>query len=124
MTAGAAAGLRLALVSYEFPPALVIGGIGTYSAQAARMLAGAGAQVEVFCAGVASAEGEPWAMPGLVIHRLPCESREAFRTVLAPVLAERHRRAPFAVIESPELAAEAAEAWELCPGAEIGRAHV
>jgi len=114
-----AAGLRLALVSYEFPPALVIGGIGTYSAQAARMLAAAGAEVEVFCAGTPPAEGEPWAAPGLVIHRLSCDSRVAFRTALAPVLAARHRLAPFAVIESPELAAEAAEAWGLCPGAAL-----
>jgi len=114
-----AGGLRLALVSYEFPPALAIGGIGTYSAMAARMLAAAGAEVEVFCAGVPPAGGEPWAALGLVIHRLPCDSRAAFRTTLGPVLAERHRCAPFAVIESPELAAEAAEAWGLCPGAAL-----
>ncbi|MFM7228508.1 MAG: glycosyltransferase family 4 protein [Cyanobacteriota bacterium] len=114
-----AGGLRLALVSFEFPPALAIGGIGTYSAQAARMLAAAGAEVEVFCAGAEPPEGEPWAAPGLTIRRLPCDSRAAFRGALGPVLAERHRQAPFAVIESPELAAEAAEAWELCPGAAL-----
>ena len=117
--AGVAGPLRLALVSYEFPPALAIGGIGTYSAQAARMLAAAGVEVEVFCAGTPPPAGEPWAAPGLTIRRVSCSSREAFRTALAPVLADRHRLAPFAVIESPELAAEAAEAWVLCPGAAL-----
>jgi glycosyltransferase involved in cell wall biosynthesis len=115
----ATGGLRLALLSYEFPPAVAVGGIGTYSAQAARMLAAAGVEVEVFCAGVTPPEGEPLARPGLTIRRLACDSRVAFRGALGPVLAERHHQAPFAVIESPELAAEAAEAWALCPEAAL-----
>ena len=42
--------MRIALVSYEYPPDTAIGGIATYVGQVAKLLYSKGNQVEVFTA--------------------------------------------------------------------------
>ena len=115
MTASPA--LRIALVSFEFPPAVAIGGIGTYAWNAARMLAQAGHRVEVFAARDPSlpAGEEPAAAHGVCVHRIAATDRASFRRALIRPFVQRQRQAPFDVLESPEIGAEAAELRRHCP---------
>jgi glycogen synthase len=98
--------LSVALISYEFPPAVAIGGIGTYAWEAARMLAESGVVVEVFCAGVPG--DEPAHAYGVVVHRVDASDRACFRSRVLQVFATRHEVVRFDIIESPEIGAEGA----------------
>lgn len=97
--------MRIAFVSYEFPPDTAFGGIATYVAQIARCLAAAGAQVEVFC-GSASRTEPSVDEHGVTIHRVKSD-RNTFATVVTPVFVQRHRLHPFDVLEGPDFMAEA-----------------
>ena len=99
--------LRIALVSFEFPPAVAIGGIGTYAWEAARMLAAAGMSVEVFAAGRSGSE--PAEEFGIRVHRYGAKDRAEFREGILPLFRARHRERPFDLIESPEIGAEGAQ---------------
>lgn len=99
--------MRIALISFEFPPAVAIGGIGSYAWEAARMLAGAGVAVEVFAAG--TSQQEPASAFGVRVHRVEAGDREAFREAVLPAFAARHGELPFDLIESPEIGAEGAQ---------------
>jgi glycogen(starch) synthase len=96
--------MRLALISFEFPPAVAIGGIGAYAWEAARMMAGSGWDVEVFAAGTAGAE--PAEEFGVTVHRVVAADRAEFRAAIREPFAARHRARPFDVLESPEIGAE------------------
>lgn len=98
--------MRIALITFEFPPAVAIGGIGTYAGVAARMLAEGGCDVEVFAAGPIAESTEGSA--GIRIHRLPATDRGEFRSAVAPAFEARHRHQPFDLLESPEIGAEGA----------------
>lgn len=109
--------LHICLVSFEFPPAVAIGGIGTYSWNAARMLAAAGHRVEVFAAGCTASHNqtEPAAAHGVRVHRINAPDRVSFRKALVAPFLSRHEEAPFDVLESPEIGAEAAELCQRVP---------
>ena len=96
--------LRIAFISFEYPPAVAIGGIGTYVWEASRMLAQAGVSVEVFAAGTPGPE--PAEAFGVLVHRMPCTDRYAFRNLVLPLFAAWHQEQPFDLIESPEISAE------------------
>jgi glycosyltransferase involved in cell wall biosynthesis len=98
--------MRIALISFEFPPAVAIGGIGSYAWEAARMLAGAGVSVEVFAAG--TTQQEPASAFGVPVHRVEARDRKAFRSAVMPAFAARHGELPFDLIESPEIGSEGA----------------
>ncbi len=98
--------MRIALISFEFPPSVAIGGIGTYAYEAARMLALAGHEVEVFAAG--GVGEEPVAEFGVWVHRFDVKNRQELSKAVVPVFAKRHREKPFDVLESPEIGAEGA----------------
>lgn len=106
--------MNLALLSFEFPPAVAIGGIGTYSREAARMLAERGVRVEVFAAGREPGLETP--MPGLRVHRVATTDRRAFPRALVPALLRSHTERPFDLIESPDIGPEGAEAFAALPG--------
>ena len=99
--------MRIALFSFEFPPAVAIGGIGAYAWEAAKMLAAAGCEVEVFAAGKTG--DEPAKDFGVMVHRFDVNDRASLRKAVLPCFAERHCQCPFDVFESPEIGAEGAE---------------
>ena len=105
--------MRVGLVSFEFPPAVAIGGIGSYVWEAARMMAESGFSVEVFAAGIPGEE--PANAFGVVVHRIDAKHRAAFRELVLPVFAERHSKTPFDLIESPEIGAEGARIVDAFP---------
>jgi glycogen(starch) synthase len=97
--------LRAGLISFEFPPSVAIGGIGTYTWEASRMLAAAGVEVEVFAAG--SKGKEPARDFGVQVHRIQAHDRSTFRDAVLQTFAARHGQKLFDLIESPEIGAEA-----------------
>jgi glycosyltransferase involved in cell wall biosynthesis len=108
--------VRIALVSYEFPPDTHHGGIATYTAQAARMLAARGHGVEVF-AGSDDREGT-WTENGFTVHRVRCETGgvATFRRRIGDVLCARHETlGGFDVLETPEVNGEAVEGLRRLP---------
>lgn len=123
--------MKIAFISYEYPPETAFGGIATYVGQAARMLSRRGHTVEVFAGSVAEPMGVGFAdsfadsatpvVPvttvedGVVVHRLVGVSYEAFPQAVGAVFAVRHQRIRFDVLEGPDCRAEAAEAVRLVP---------
>jgi len=108
--------MRIAFISFEAPPDMLIGGIATYIGQAARTLMACGHDVEVFTASPQS--GEP-VDDGYLTHRMKCpltfEDRLAFPKWAGAAFASRHAEKPFDVLEGPEYLAEAAPAKKLVP---------
>ena len=105
--------MRIALISYEYPPDTADGGVATYAGQAASMLAGRGHSVEVFAGSrertETSREG------GILVHRLLSAHESGFCADAGRLFAERHAAAAFDVLESPEWRADGAEAVRLVP---------
>jgi glycogen synthase len=104
--------LRIALISYEFPPDTAVGGIGTYALHVSRMLAAAGHEIEVFsgstyrqCAGIEK---------GVTVHRVH-SSRSEFPERISHVFGRRHAEVGFELLEGPEFQAEAAQASARLP---------
>src|SRR5437773_5690788 len=109
--------MRIAFISYEFPPDTAVGGIATYVAQASRMLSARGHDVEVFSASPTRAGS--WTEDGIRVHRVQEPDRKKFRTTIASVYAARVKEQPFDVLEGPEYLADASEAARLAPGAAV-----
>ena len=105
--------MRIALISFEYPPAVAIGGIGAYAAEAARMLSAAGEDIEVFAAGTATSSERD--ANGVLVHRILASERVQFSAALVSVFATRHAERPFDVLESPEVGAEGLAVAEAFP---------
>jgi len=92
--------MRIAYISYEYPPDTAFGGIATYVKQAAALMATRGHQVEVFSASTRRAGYFDEKDVGVNLAREP--DRASFREVITPIFADRHRISRFDVVESPE----------------------
>jgi glycogen synthase len=105
--------VKIAFVSYEYPPDTADGGIATYVRQAATMLAERGHHAEVFCGSrersSSSQEEKVW------VHRTHCPVRNHFGAMVGPIFAARHQQIGFDVLEGPDFGADAAVASRLCP---------
>ncbi|MBE9031001.1 glycosyltransferase family 4 protein [filamentous cyanobacterium LEGE 11480] len=98
--------MKIALISYEYPPDTAIGGIATYVRQAAHMLAQRGHTVEVFAASPDRAGSETDA--GVTVHRIQPTDRQSFATEITPIFTARHQAIQFDVAEGPDCGADAA----------------
>jgi glycosyltransferase involved in cell wall biosynthesis len=108
--------MRIAFISYEAPPDMLLGGIGTYVGQAARTLAARGHEVEVFTASPKnSGELNDSYMTHLLKSSKAFEDRLEFPRLAGKAFAKRHAEKPFHVLEGPEFLAEAAMAKKLVP---------
>ncbi len=105
--------MRLAFISYEYPPDTAVGGIATYIEQAARLMVSRGHNVEVFSASLRSDRVHE--ENGILIHRVCEASRENFARRIAPVFQARHAVIPFDVIEGPEYYSDARAITSLVP---------
>lgn len=109
--------MRIAFISYEAPPDMIVGGIGTYIGQAARTMAARGHEVEVFAA--SRKTSDPLTDHGYLTHRLQCGPTFAERLLwpaaAGGAFAARHAENPFDVLEGPEFLAEAGVARKLVP---------
>src|ERR1035437_173485 len=95
--------MRIALISYEFPPE-ILGGIATYARHAVMMLGARGHDITVFSATTSAAREERF--HGARVLRVSCADRQRFFEAAVPALAAEHTRAPFDVAEVPDLYAE------------------
>lgn len=111
--------MRVAFISYEFPPD-TLGGIATYARQAVAMLVARGHDVTVI-AGTTAASSSPHdpASSGARILRLHCANRCNFSDIAVPALSAEHAREPFDVAEVPDLYAEARGLRETIPALPI-----
>jgi glycogen synthase len=96
--------MKIAYVSYEYPPDTATGGIATYVHQAAQLMRKRGHMVEVFCASFSRSVSEE--DNGILIHRIKCEDRSMFSELILPVFIDRQSKVDFNVIESPEFSGD------------------
>jgi len=101
--------MRIAFVSYEYPPDAAYGGIGTYVDHASRMLAARGHQVEVFSSSPHRAG--TFEQGAVRVHRIVETDYLRFGERIGPVFAERHARVRFDVLEGPDYGADARDAF-------------
>lgn len=100
--------MRIAFVTYEFPPDTGKGGIGTYTMQVAAMLAAESKwDVHVF-AGSQLREG-PVFVNGIYVHWIKCSGPHDFRYLVLPIFESLHIEKAFQLIESPEIHGNAVE---------------
>ncbi len=106
--------MRIAFVSYEFPPETGGGGIGTYLAQVTGLLAKAGHDVQVF-AGSADVPSRVNLPQGGQLFRIPSDPGQGFRAAVVPPFLNEHRFRPFDVIEGTDFDASALEIKRAAP---------
>src|SRR5258706_8181253 len=105
--------MKIAFISYEYPPDTAFGGIATYVFQAATMLRKRGHHVEVFAASVNRSGSE--SEDGILVHRIDEKSRFDFGPRIGEVFARRQSVIGFDVLEGPDYSADAREAVRLVP---------
>lgn len=95
--------MKIAFISYEYPPDTATGGIATYVYQVARMMHQRGHHVEVF---TSSPHREGMTIEdGVVVHRILYATdtdRRNFAELVGQVFAQRHPVIGFDVVEGPE----------------------
>ncbi|MEO8577882.1 MAG: glycosyltransferase family 4 protein [Gemmatimonadales bacterium] len=105
--------MRIAFITYEFPPDTGKGGIGTYVSQVSTMLARAGCDVHVF-AGSHSRQADALEK-GVNVHWVKCSDPDDFKhKVLTPFAAEQ-KASGFDLMESPEIHGNASEVKRAFP---------
>ena len=105
--------VKVAFITYEYPPDTAFGGIATYVHQAARMLHSRGHHVEVFAG--SQDRSKTTRADGFLVHRVQELDLRNFYLPIGKVFAERHAAVQFDVLEGPEYAADAREAVRLVP---------
>ncbi len=105
--------MKIAFISYEYPPDTACGGIATYVYQASRLLQKRGHHVEVFTSSPYRCGTE--IQDGILIHRVNETDRQEFSKWIGKLFADQHALTQFDVLEAPEYNAEAREAIRLVP---------
>ncbi len=105
--------MKIAFISYEYPPDTACGGIATYVEQAAQILRHRGHHVEVFTGSLQRQGTEE--KNGILIHRIVQEDRHRFPQEIGSVFAERQLAVGFDVVEGPDIFAEGREVMRLFP---------
>jgi len=105
--------MRIAYISFEYPPDSSHGGIATYVAQIAGTMARRGHEVEVFAS--SPHRQETVKQNGIVEHWIREDDRIRFGITAGQVFAEQHAKTPFDVLEGPEYFADARKAAQLVP---------
>ncbi|PSN14666.1 glycosyltransferase family 1 protein [filamentous cyanobacterium CCT1] len=105
--------MKIALISFEYPPDTAYGGIATYAQQAATMLVQRGHQVEVFAGSRSRTSTDIEA--SVTIHRIQVKQKIDFIRAVVPMFLERHRTVRFDVMEGPEYGADAAAIAQAVP---------
>jgi glycosyltransferase involved in cell wall biosynthesis len=105
--------MRIAFISYEYPPDTGTGGIGTYVRQAAHMLRRRGHHVEVFAATDSARYQED--DEGIVVHRVQEHDRKQFAHSVREVFAKAHTAERFDIVETAEYGADGREVIKQFP---------
>lgn len=105
--------MKIAFISYEYPPDTAYGGIGTYMYQAAQMMHQRGHHVEVFTSSPHRAGTD--IEDDILVHRINEKNRELFPAQIGEFFARRHDIIEFDVLEGPEYKADTQAAVALAP---------
>lgn len=105
--------MKIAFISYEYPPDTAIGGIATYVYQAAMMMHKRGHHIEVFSGSPCRCGTET--ENSIIVHRVEVKHRQEFAEAIGQIFAKRHAVVSFDVLEGSEIAAEARFAVERVP---------
>jgi glycogen(starch) synthase len=105
--------MKIAMITYEYPPDTANGGIATYVYQAAKMLAERGNVVEVF-AGSHTRETSDLEN-GVLVHRFNVKKHLDFAAAIVKKFIERNEAEAFDVIEGPDFKADARAVVAACP---------
>src|SRR5690625_3919839 len=97
--------MRLAYISYEYPPDTAGGGIATSTSNRAGMMGERCHSVEVFTAS-SLREGQ-FAENGVLVNRVLVDNKQSFAKRIVDPFSERHREQPFDLVEGPEYGADA-----------------
>ncbi|UOR03948.1 glycosyltransferase family 4 protein [Hymenobacter aerilatus] len=98
--------MRIAYISFEYPPDTAVGGIATYVYQVSQMMKSRGHDVEVFCASFTRNVSEEF--EGILVHRIVADV-PGFPKKILPVFQARQQTQPFDLIESPEYSGDGYE---------------
>lgn len=109
--------MKIALISYEYPPDTAYGGIATYMYQVAKMLVQRNHHVEVFTCSLD--RSGTYFEEGVTVHRILAEedrnNRKYFTGRIAKVFTKRHCQVKFDVIEGAEIEAHTREILQFVP---------
>jgi glycogen synthase len=101
--------MRIAFISYEFPPDTGKGGIGTYVHQITAALAANNWDVHVFTA-TNKPENYFYTLNNVKVHRVVANSPQQFKLNVVNAFVSQHNVTAFSVIESAEIHGNA---WEI-----------
>jgi glycogen(starch) synthase len=105
--------MRIAYVSFEYPPDTAIGGIATYVYQVSKMMLSRGHDVEVFCASPIRSISEVY--EGITVHRIHTSDTKEFKNLVLAIFVNRQQEKAFDIIESPEYNGDGYEIKKLFP---------
>ena len=97
--------MRIAYITYEFPPDTGKGGIGTYVKQIAGAMAALGADVHVFAG--SPVRSSTIFCNGYNVHWVQCRDGFIYRQAVLSSIKLEHSRHSFDFMESPEIGANA-----------------
>jgi glycosyltransferase involved in cell wall biosynthesis len=109
--------MKIALISYEYPPDTAYGGIATYMYQVAKMLMQRSHHVEVFACSLHRSGTS--IEEGITVHRILAEedrnNQHNFAGRIAKIFAARHLQVDFDVLEGAEIGAHTREVLQFVP---------
>jgi len=98
--------MRIAYISFEYPPDTAVGGIATYVHQVSKMMKSRGHDVEVFCGSPNRSISEVF--EGMLVHRIVSDVPGFPKDILS-VFQQRHQQKNFDLIETPEYSGDGYE---------------
>jgi glycogen(starch) synthase len=107
--------VKIAYISYEFPPDTGFGGIGTYTYQIAHALAKRGHYIEIFSCSHNEEKLNIYLNDSIMVHRVKADRRLVFSKLIVDVFRQRNEVISFDIIESPEYCAEGLEVRKAFP---------
>ena len=105
--------MKIAFITYEYPPDIAQGGIATYVMQVSKILSSRGHSVEIFCGSHVRTISEN--INGILIHRCKVQNPSDFQHACLSMFIERNLEVKFDIIESPEINANALKIKEYFP---------
>ena len=93
--------MRIAYITYELPPDIPKGGIGTYTMQVATLMQNVGAVVHIFAGSHTRNVTEQ--IDGIFIHRIHCLNPQNFTDKLLDIFTKVNAETDFNLIECPEI---------------------
>jgi glycogen(starch) synthase len=93
--------MRIAFISYEYPPDIAKGGIATYLTHISKILYNCGHDIEIFAA--SNYREGVFLESGVLIHRIKCNDVETFNSIVLNRFSMIHESKAFDLVECPEI---------------------